>query len=42
MAGQIDGLMDRGMDRDKLTDGHKRRSSVKDAGKFIGKAFFQR
>lgn len=54
MDGQTDGLMDRGMDRDKLTDGHKRRkeeiffqlsysSSVKDAGKFIGgKAFFQR
>lgn len=50
MDGQTDGLMDRGMDRDKLTDGHKRRkeeiffqlsysSSVKDAGKFIGKAF---
>lgn len=25
MDGQIDGLMDRGMDRDKLIDGYKRR-----------------
>lgn len=40
MDGQIDGLMDRGMDRDKLIDGYKRRSLVKDVGKFIGKVFF--